>query len=528
MSRLVIWAVVVTLLSWTAAKAQPPAWIEQHARSIVQVTFLPCHIRPCEEGRTTGTPRLASGFLFRLPNGTVGILTALHAVCGDGLKRYRFGSISGDGLGTALQETSVELAHAGHDLALLRITATLPPGVVPLEAEYRADPRGLQATILGHAERAPKVLDSRADIRSLARQLNAILAEDLQIRLARLGFPDLSQAVIGVQNAIAPGDSGAPLIAPSGRVVGVANGGVPAAGTYISWAIPIDAVHALRPASEVLPQVSCAGLDSAQRSAEVDQIFYLDQLMAGDRPLRGGVLQAHLVLRLATAVGPLRAYANWLREKVGFTLPRESGAAFGAAPIAWNAPLSPRNLPSPDGAALLDTFARLRVRLACFDAASARRVQAATQPTTEGALLVVEIPIGPLEPGFNHAGVLLSLSDHFNRRLVNLHRASWIMVDPYVPGTRLQRRFTRAADLLGGSCRVDLDDQPGRLSWQEAAMLDGMLRLTLMVSETVTLTMLHPALIPAGTHGERWEIWGQLPLRPDPLGVDPMAFAMWR
>jgi S1-C subfamily serine protease len=526
--RVVLFAPMIALLTSNTAMAQPQPWIEQHARSVVQVTFLPCLIRPCQEGRTTGPERVASGFLFRLPDGATGILTALHAVCGDGLTRYRFGSIPGGGEGTRLQETVVEMAHAGHDLALLRLAAPPPPGVTPLEAEYGADPRGLQATILGHAERAPQVLDSRAEIRSLARRLNAILAEDLQIRIARLGFPDLAQPVIGVQNAIAPGDSGAPLIASSGRVVGVANGGVPAAGTYISWAIPIDAVRALQPAAEVMPRLSCTGLDAVRRSSEVDQLFYLDQLLAGDRPLRGGVIEAHLVLRLATVSGPLRTYATWLREKVGSTLPREADAPFGAASIAWNAALSPRNLPGPEASVLVDSFARLRVRIACFDATGARRAQAAAEPTTEGALLVAEIPLGRLEPSLNEPGVVLSLSDQVDRRLVNLYRAPRITLDPYAPGTRLDRRFTRAADLLGGSCRIDLDDRPMRLSWMEAAMLDGMLRLSLMLSEAVTLTMLHPALMPAGAHGERWEIWGQLPLRPDPLGVDPMAFAMWR
>ncbi|NKC30192.1 S1 family peptidase [Falsiroseomonas selenitidurans] len=225
------------------ASGQGTSWITNHSRSVAQITFEGCIMNACGPSEQPNRVMQGTGFVFRLPGGPTGILTALHAVCGQGKIYYRFSNPS-PRVGNGENRTEIIWAHVGHDLALLRLASHHERYLEPLQPSYNAQlARGVWVTVLGHTGRASSVLDSRALLRELGPFMESHLPPGEMTDLRSMSFPDIRQPVLSLQGGIHHGDSGGPVFNDAGLVIGVANGGVPRTGATATWAIPIDAVQ---------------------------------------------------------------------------------------------------------------------------------------------------------------------------------------------------------------------------------------------------------------------------------------------
>jgi hypothetical protein len=234
------------LLAWinttTTAAASCFDRYTDRLRSIALITGHSCSLLqdPCvaEERDKVGT-----GFLIHVPDfDEPVILTAYHIVAGAQRQSYQFTARPD---GSEITDTTILAINPAFDIALLRAQSKHLGTRQPLELTTSL-PRQRQIIAFGHKSKLPR-LQSDEGIISLeaAGTFNDfIVGRAGKELIERLPFPDRDLPVVGLEEILAPGDSGAPVFScEDGKVIGMGHGGLPSALGQVSWMIATDTLE---------------------------------------------------------------------------------------------------------------------------------------------------------------------------------------------------------------------------------------------------------------------------------------------
>ncbi|MCB0425184.1 MAG: trypsin-like peptidase domain-containing protein [Mangrovimonas sp.] len=189
----------------------------------------------CAYNTKGATTNFATGFVYKENGRVVGVITALHAVCG-------CSSISAeDNSGTDFFSLKVSKADIENDIALLtssEITSNFSTGLefsdlntstlANREISMFAYPYGIELNI---DTKNARVRETPTAL--LKKFVKSDVEDSLKIR----GSPNINKYVLNLQLEITPGCSGAPILYGN-KVIGVANGGLDKGRTHVCWAIP--------------------------------------------------------------------------------------------------------------------------------------------------------------------------------------------------------------------------------------------------------------------------------------------------
>ncbi|MCW5983141.1 MAG: trypsin-like peptidase domain-containing protein [Bryobacteraceae bacterium] len=189
-----------------------------------------------EASRCVSLPELRTqtGFLLE---GVPGLVTALHGVVGCGNISARQPDRNLPYPNLSIRSVDVE-----RDVAVLA-GPSLPPGPLlkPRPATVLA---GSTVTVIGHPEAIPGTLDMELKVPSLSlRPLSFALPPGLMPAVQRRQSPSVDVKVLMVNGDLQPGHSGAPIVDSTGRVLGVASGGLGDGALGIGWAIPLNEIQ---------------------------------------------------------------------------------------------------------------------------------------------------------------------------------------------------------------------------------------------------------------------------------------------
>ncbi len=215
----------------------------------------------------------ASGFLW--PDAQH-VVTALHVV--DSAQNVVCQLVDARGRIEASHKASVARVFKAADLVLLRLPAPLTRPALALNTRLPDVRQTMDA--LGFPLNIPGASAIEVKRRFGGDRLNSILPPKVLASLK--DYPSATLEILNLEGNLVPGMSGAPLLDSSGRVVGVANGGLEEGAVGICWGIPAKHLTQLEQSSDTkLP-----------RAAPVKELFAAD-LQASVRtlaPLNGVTL----------------------------------------------------------------------------------------------------------------------------------------------------------------------------------------------------------------------------------------------
>jgi hypothetical protein len=177
--------------------------------------------------------RYQTGFTLR---GIQGIFTALHGV----VDARHIAAVS-RGANMAFGALQIEKADPERDVALL-VSAELRKAEVPgLEiSPWQEGSEAGPLTVLGHPYGINLIPTTDLHLRTRELvELRTLLDDDSKKPVRDRGSPSYKAKVLSIQGNLLPGDSGAPILDSSNRVLGLANGGLKGGLSGICWAIPI-------------------------------------------------------------------------------------------------------------------------------------------------------------------------------------------------------------------------------------------------------------------------------------------------
>jgi len=215
---------VIALFILLLASAQVGRAQSEH---IFLVKMFECGHAPVERSQT--------GFRVR---GTKGVYTALHGVAD--CKRIMVSVRRGPVL---TQPFAIEKVDISRDVALISSPELAQQEAAGLEVADRVAWETLtRIEVYGH----PYGLNGLQTTLELRRppttELKELLpAAPLSVMRARQSPNHLTQ-VMSIQGNLLPGHSGAPILDPNGRVLGIANGGLKEGAVGISWAVPFQGI----------------------------------------------------------------------------------------------------------------------------------------------------------------------------------------------------------------------------------------------------------------------------------------------
>lgn len=167
--------------------------------------------------------------------GQVGLVTALHGVVGCGMVI----AVQEDELGGSeildLQRSKVSVPH---DVIFFTSASLDVESGNPLRATSATNAPNLR--VVGYPLESVLQLDHTINFYDNPRRtLNDQFKGSSTIaKLAFRGSPSTTEVILMVQGTLQNGLSGAPLLTPSGAVVGIANGGLAQGFAQINWAVP--------------------------------------------------------------------------------------------------------------------------------------------------------------------------------------------------------------------------------------------------------------------------------------------------
>ncbi len=199
----------------------------------------------------------ASGFLW--PDAQH-VVTALHVV--DNAQGVVGHLVDAQGKIEASHALRVERVLKSADLVLLRLPAPLARPALALNITLPAVKQVMDA--LGFPLNIPGASATEVKRRFGGDRLTSILPPKVLATLT--DYPSATLEILNLEGNLVPGLSGAPLLDSSGRVVGVANGGLEEGAVGICWGIPAKYLEQLAQSSDTrLP-----------RAAAIKQLFAAD------------------------------------------------------------------------------------------------------------------------------------------------------------------------------------------------------------------------------------------------------------
>jgi hypothetical protein len=221
-----------------------------------------------------------TGFVWKSPNEVV---TSLHGMS-------RSGNIKVLYLNNAWRDARIKKVLQKADLVLLELIpgqAPVPSGVTPITSFSDQPIRfgteiyaiGYNSGAQGSSSRTLK--KGFVDPETLA---NLIPQKD-KAALARIGFPTLDLNILYLEGSLLPGYSGSPVFDPSGRLIGVGDGGLEKGASNVSWIIPAKYLNELEASTtrELPPNFDqLAQLFSAKATidASVDDMASVEKQLA--------------------------------------------------------------------------------------------------------------------------------------------------------------------------------------------------------------------------------------------------------
>jgi hypothetical protein len=217
MRKFQVTALLVLLLACAdAARAQ--------VEHVYLLKMFDCGYEPYERSQT--------GFRVR---GTKGIVTALHGVadCGRITVSSKLGRIY-------KQPFTVQQADVDHDAALISSPELDQETAAGLEPAGPVSWSSVSDVVVYGHPFGIDILPSTMTLRKTPLvELRQLLPPEPLSILRKRQSPYDRVEVLSIQGHILPGHSGAPILDPHGRVLGVANGGLKGGSVEISWAMPL-------------------------------------------------------------------------------------------------------------------------------------------------------------------------------------------------------------------------------------------------------------------------------------------------
>ncbi|MGO7171155.1 serine protease [Rhizobium leguminosarum] len=226
-------AAIGSLVVWHPCNAQTvPTWQNDALKSLVRIVSQKC-FGPCQKPEEDRWVRTGSGFVTSLPNfdGPV-IVTALHLVAGADRITYEFAEVEAKRV-----EADLIATDRYNDVAILALDNAA--GRLPLELTTSL-PQSNQVIVYGYKQGAQFAMSDqgRLKLRGPTALRQVPIGENAINAIAKLGYPDLDMTIVPLEEAVNPGDSGAPVFDYEGRVVGMAEGGLPSSAAQLSWMVP--------------------------------------------------------------------------------------------------------------------------------------------------------------------------------------------------------------------------------------------------------------------------------------------------
>lgn len=507
-------------------QSAPPPWQSDALKAVARVVSEHCSGQ-C--GGRNATRRVGTGFLARLPafGSDPVLITALHVVAGSNLITADF-TESDTHRPTVATVLGVD---KGADVVVLGLSSL--PEAHPLVLGER-DSNDWTATVYGYAEGGQALISDQGKIKlkgvSHLSQLPGFSRWSAQID--ELGYPDKDLLIVSTENMMQPGHSGAPVFSPSGKVIGMAHGGIRGAGSQWSWMIPTERlVQAKRDPVDVATLKAM----TIQNAFAAKNAFWGDQ---GRRRISSRVGAAFFLEWPAT--DPLfQSYARRLdrsvaRDRAWLTsgardvlsqgrLIRTDEAAF---PASTSATLDPecKRIPPPPGCTdaqtseveLLQVLDSLVVRIACYRAGDFEAWLGKGAALSQPALALELPPVEALAERVRRRELEWSY-DWNGSAPARLFLGSRGFVE-YAHGSgrfTLHPDVTDLEDLYGGACRLNLQAsepryQPATRRLERLLRFGGAcihLKLTADTNTPVAFTAYVPPINAAGGG-----FWGMLPL----------------
>jgi hypothetical protein len=202
---------------------------------------------------------VCTGFVWQKPDQVV---TSLHAMNPSGDIRVLY-------LNNTWRSAKIKAVLLKADLVLLEIKPgqdPVPSAVVPFTSYnsqkisentdikalgYNSGARGISTRSLKKGYVDPETLN------------NLIPKKDREV-LGRIGFPELDLDIIYLDGSLLPGYSGSPVFDPSGKLVGIGDGGLENGASNVSWIIP----------AKFLPELETSTTTSLPSNfGEITQLF---------------------------------------------------------------------------------------------------------------------------------------------------------------------------------------------------------------------------------------------------------------
>lgn len=199
----------------------------------------------------------ASGFLW--PDAQH-VVTALHVV--DNARAIIGHLVDAQGKIEASHPLRVVRVLKAADLVMLRLPAPLARPALTLNTSLPAVKQTMDA--LGFPLNSPGASATEVKRRFGGDRLNSILPP--QVLATLKDYPSATLEILNLEGNLVPGLSGAPLLDSSGRVVGVANGGLEAGAVGICWGIPAKHLAPLAQSSD----------NQLPRAVAIKQLFAAD------------------------------------------------------------------------------------------------------------------------------------------------------------------------------------------------------------------------------------------------------------
>lgn len=194
----------------------------------------------CAYNTKSGTTNFATGFVYKENGRVVGVITALHAVCG-------CSSISAeDNFGEDYFSLKISKADIENDIALLTSSEIISNFNTGLEfSDFSASVlANKKVSMFAYPYGIELNIDTKdARVRETpTAQLKKFVKYDVEESLKDRGSPNINKYVLNLQLEITPGCSGAPILFEN-KVIGVANGGLDEGRTHVCWAIPTQNIR---------------------------------------------------------------------------------------------------------------------------------------------------------------------------------------------------------------------------------------------------------------------------------------------